>query len=488
MLMRRITAKIFLVPAIMLALSVPVFAAKIPDNVQQFISNDFPKTTFRFDGVIILPDNTIYLPLFPAKILNPETLAVKQTFPSGKTLASKPNVVILNNDFVLLKVLTDTKGNKTIYKMANPPIELRTGLLPQDMLVPKGLVIPENLKAIVGNLEIQTVNDPGIRVENSKPVVTQLSGSTLKTLSQIPQLKNKSFYVASPYSKNIQVLNLGAKTPEYSLAQTNVPISMKAYDDKFLLVTAYDKNSVDVISLADDQIIKQINIKTQPDEIVIDKNKNIAYISSSIDSSIYIVNLETMTLSKQIKITGMCEKLYLSDDGTKLFYYDKKTRDIWAIELDNNYLLKEIGKFPNVSKIVYTGDKIYITSRTKNRIAIIDYNTVGLIGEFEICDKPVDMLAFHGRLYVLGAGDNSIQVIDVKTDILTDSIYLNTNGFSTKINRIENTNIALITDTKASLYTVFDLGTNKVIKTIPIDIPANTIVVTEKVKKINSSK
>ena len=477
--------KFLLTSLLMLSFSVPAFAAKIPDNIQQFISNDFPKTTFRFDGVIILPDNTVYLPLFPAKILTPEALKIKQTYPAGKTLADKPYVVILNNDFALLKVLTDTKGNKTVYKMANPPIELRTGLLPQDMLVPKGLVIPENLKAIVGNLEIQTVNDPGIRVENSKPVVTQLSGSTLKTLSQIPQLKNKSFYVSSPYSKNIQVLNLGAKTPEYSLAQTNVPISMKAYDDKFLLVTAYDKNSVDVISLADDQIIKQINIKTQPDEILIDKTRNIAYISSSIDSSIYIVNLETMTLSKQIKITGMCEKITLSDDGSKLFYYDKRTRDIWAVELDNNYLLKEIGKFPNVSKIIYSNDKIYITSRTKNRIAIIDYNTVGLIGEFEICDKPIDMLAFHDRIYVLGAGDNSIQVIDAKTDALTDSIYLNTNGFSTKINQIENTNIALITDTKASLYTVFDLGTNKVIKTIPIDIPANAIVVTEKVKKIN---
>ena len=206
-------------------------------------------------------------------------------------MAAKPNIVILNNDFALLKVLTDTHGNKTIYKMANPPVELRTGLLPQDMLVPKGLVIPENLKSIVGNLEIKTVNDPGIRVENSKPVVTQLSGSTLKTLSQIPQLRNKSFYVSSPYSKNIQVLNLGAKTPEYSLAQTNVPVSMKAYDDKFLLVTAYDKPSIDVISLADDQIIKQIYTKTQPDEIIIDKTKNIAYLSSAEDSSIYIVNL-----------------------------------------------------------------------------------------------------------------------------------------------------------------------------------------------------
>ena len=479
------TFRLFFTASVMFMFAVPVFAAKIPDNVQQFISNDFPKTTFRFDGVIILPDNTIYLPLFPARILTPETLAIKQTYPSGKKLADKPNVVILNNDFVLLKVLTDAQGNKTIFKMANPPQEIRTGLLPQDMLVPRGLVIPENMKAIVGTLEIKTVNDPGIRVENSKPVVTQLSGSTLKTLSQIPPLKNKSFYVSSPYSKNIQVLNLGAKTPEYSLAQTNVPISMKAYNDQFLLVTAYDKTSIDVISLADDQIIKQIPIKTQPDEILIDKTKNIAYVSSSVDSSIYIVNLETMTLSKQIKITGMCEKLTLSDDGTKLFYYNKKTRDIWAIELDNNYLLKEIGKFPNVSKIVYSNGKIYVTSRTKNRIAIIDYETIGLMAEVEICEKPIDMLVFHDRVYVLGAGDNSIQVIDAKKDLLTDTIYLNTNGFSTKINYIENTNIALITDTKAALYTVFDLGTNKVIKTIPIDIPASTIVVTEKVKKIN---
>ena len=467
-------------------LSSCAFAGTIPDNVQQFVSKDFPKTEFRFDGVIILPDNTIYLPLFPAKVLNPESLEIKQTFPSGKTLSDKPNVIIFNNDFSLLKVLTDKNGQKTVYSIANPPVELRTGLLPQDMLVPKGLVVPDSLKSIVGNLAIQTVNDPGIRIEQKKPVVSQLSGSTLKTLSEIPALKNKSFYVSSPYSKNIRVLNMGAKTPEYMLKQNNVPIDMKAFNNRFLLVTAYEKPSVDVISLADDQIIKQVYTKTQPDEILIDKNKNIAYISSSVDSSIYMLNLESMTLTKQIKITGICEKLTLSDDGTKLFYYDKKTRDIWAIELDNNYLLKEIGKFPNVSKIVYTNDKIYITSRTKNRVAIIDYKTINLIAEMEICDKPVDMIAFHDRVYVLGAGDNSVQIIDTATDEITNSIYLNTEGFSTKISLIEDTNIALITDTKASLYTVFDLGANKVVKTIPIDIPANSIVVTEKVKKINN--
>ena len=477
------TTKLLSILLLSLCINIPAFAEKVPDNVQEFIEQSFPKTNFRFDGLITLPDNTVYLPLFPAKTDVPEKLEIKQTFPADKKMSDKPNVVIFNNDFSLLKVLYNTKGQKTVYSMANPPVELRTGLLPQDLLIPNGLVIPENLKAIAGNLVINTVETKGIRIDNTKPVVTQLSGSTLKTLSQIPQLKNKNFYVSSPYSKNIQVLNLGAKTPEYSLAQTNVPISMKAYNNEFLLVTSYEKPSMDIIALADDQIIKQIPTNTQPDEILIDNNKKIAYISSSIDSSIYVLNLETMTLCRQIRITGMCEKLTLSEDGTKIFYYDKKTKDIWAIELDNNYLLKEIGKFPNVSKIAYTNNKIYITSRTKNRIAIIDYDTVGFIGEFEICEKPIDMLAYKDKLFVLGAGDNSIQIIDPKTDEVTDSIYLNTNGFSTKISYVDGTNIALITDTKSSLYTIFDLDTNKAINFVPIDIPANSIVVTDKIQK-----
>lgn len=96
-----------------------------------------------------MPDNTLYLPLFPARIVDTDKLEIKTTYPANKTLAAKPNVVIFNNDFVLLKVLTDTQGNKTVYKMANPPVELRSGLLPQDMLVPKGLIIPENLNGII---------------------------------------------------------------------------------------------------------------------------------------------------------------------------------------------------------------------------------------------------------------------------------------------------------------------------------------------------
>lgn len=458
-----------------------VFAAKVPAELQNYINTSFPKTEFRFDGVIILPDATIYLPLFPAKPLDVEEIEIKSTIPADKTLAEKPDAVIFNNNYVLLKVINEKDNKKTIIAPADIPEEIRNGLLPQDMLVPMGLIIPENLKGIIGNLNISLAENTGIKVP-----VPQIKNTNLQTsVTPLPELKNKTFYIATGYSKNIQVVNSDSKTPSYALSQNHVPNCMKGYNNRFLLVTEFGSTALNIISLADEDVIKEILFNTKPDEILIDNDKKTAYVSSPEDASIYMVNLETMTLSKQIKINGMCERLTLSDDGTKIFYVDKKTNEIWAIELENNYLLKDIGKFPNVSKIAFNNNKLYITSRTKNHLAIIDYETNGLIAEVEIAVKPVDMLAYKNTLFILGAQANVIQVVDTKTDEITDSIYLNTNGFPTNINPIEGTNLAIISDSRASIYSVLDMTKKEIIKISPIEVPIRTIVVTDIVNKIN---
>ena len=472
--------KILIALALTLMMAGNAYAAKLPDNVKNMVNQSFPNTNFRFDGVIILPDNTIYLPVLPARILNPETLEVTETIPAGKKISDKPDVIIFNNDYTLLKVSDMPDGRKSIVKLQTPPHQLKSGLLPQDMLVPRGLVVPENLKGIIGNLEITTIHDPTLKV-----VPSTGKNTVVNSLAAIPQLANKTIYATTNFSKNIQVVNPSKQTPEYALAQENIPISVKGYDGKFLLVTSYNKKTVDIISLADEQIIKQIPLRTQPDEIIIDSKNKIAYIASPSDASIYVLSLDTMTLKRQLKLNGMCEKLTLSEDGTKIFYVDKKTNEIWAMELNNRYLLKEIGRFPNTSKIAYANGKIYITSRTKNRLAIIDYATVGLVGETGITEKPVDMLVYKDMLYILGAVNNEICVIDTKSDKLTDIIKLGTEGFSTKIFRIDDTNLAIVTDTQAKKYTMVDLASKKVIKSNSVEIPINSIVVVDKVKKIN---
>lgn len=465
-------------------LSSASFAAQLPQDLKSFVEKSFPKTDFRFDGVIILPDNTVYLPLIPAKFDKDSAFTVKTTFPANQTFTQKPDAVIFNNDYVLLKVLTDAKGNKTLVKLDNPPVEMRTGLLPQDMLVPHNLSVPANLKNIIGNLEISTSKDKGLIVPVIQPKTVK--GSSITSLRAIPELKDKTLYVSTSFSKNIQVVNPEKKIPEYALLQKYIPIMIKGWNDTMLLVSSFDKKSIDVISLADDKVIKQIELKTQPDEIIIDENKHIAYISAPSDASMYVVNLDTMTLKKQIKLNGMCEKIVLSDDGTKIFYYDKQTSTIWVIETDNSYLLREIGKFPNVSKIAYLNNKIYITSRTKNKLAIVDYETMNLLSENSISPKPVDMLAYDNNLFILGAAENTIEVVDTSVDKLTDTIVLPTTGFSTKLNRIDGTNLALVTDAKAGKYFILNLETKTVTGSNPVATPVTSLVVLKKVKKIGA--
>ena len=77
--MNKLFRKSLIAISLSFALSLNVYAAKIPDNVKNYVSKDFPKTNFRFDGVIILPDNTIYLPVIPAKVINPKELNIKAT-------------------------------------------------------------------------------------------------------------------------------------------------------------------------------------------------------------------------------------------------------------------------------------------------------------------------------------------------------------------------------------------------------------------------
>ena len=89
--------KIIIMLMILLATSTATFAARIPKDIQGYVENTFPKTNFRFDGVIILPDATTYLPLFPAEELDVEKLEIKRTYPENKTLDNKPEIVIFNN-------------------------------------------------------------------------------------------------------------------------------------------------------------------------------------------------------------------------------------------------------------------------------------------------------------------------------------------------------------------------------------------------------
>jgi len=474
--------KILLLLAIFIMSCTTSFAAKIPEEVKSYIEKNIPGTDIRFDGVIILPDNTIYLPLFPSLFSDVKTLEIKETYPDDRKLSQKPDIVIFNNDFVLLKVISDGDGHRTVLRQAQPPLQVRTGLLPQDMLVPSGLILPENLKGIIGNLKIDTKNEDMIKQTSKESFEEFLSdGEKIDNPAVIPVLKNKTLFVTTNYSKNIQVLNPEDISPKYSLAQKSIPIDVEAVDNgKFLLVTSYERPFLDIISVADSRFIKQINLGSFADEILVNESENKAYVTSPTASTIFVIDLKNMSLIQKIRVNGYCENLLLAEN--KLFYVDKLKNNIWAIELDNGYLLKNIGKFPNVSSIAFIDNQIYLSSRTKSRIAVIDYSTLGLVAEFTTVNKPIAMLKHKNYLYILGAQNNIIQQIESKTGKIVNTIHLSSEGFSTGLNKISNTNCAVVTDVKNNKYSIINLDTGILLKTYSLNVPIKSVIIADKVK------
>ena len=474
--------KFLLILGILLITSNAAFSAKIPEEVQSYIKEQIPSADIRFDGVIILPSNTVYLPLYPSLFSDIKTLTVKETYPAGLDIRQEPDIIIFNNDFVLMRVLTDGEGHRTVLHQINPPVQVSTGLLPQDMLVPSGLIIPENIKSIIGNLKIDTKNEDVIRVNNEdafEDFMKDLGPDTIQGL--ITELKNKTVFVSTNYSKNIQVVEPAHKNPSYSLAQKSIPIDVKAVrNGKFLLVTCYDRPFIDVVSVADSRFIKQIALKSNPEQILLDEENNRAFVTSPSHSTIFVIDLKTMCLTKKIKINGYCEHLYLGEN--KLFYVDKLNNEIWAIELAKGYELRDVGKFPNVSALAYADNKLFISSRTKSRIAVIDYDTLGLTNEFTTVSKPTSMLLHGNLLYVLGSQNNEIQVIDTKTSKVTNTIALQTGGYSSGLARMQGTDYAVISDLKNNYYTILDLNNASVVKTYELSIPIKEVIIADKVR------
>ena len=465
------------------------FATKLPADVQSYLKKHVSGIDIRFDGVIIYPDGTLYLPLYPASFAKPANLEISQSFPAGETLNNKPDVVIFNNDFVLLKVLPADNGKRTIKRFDKPPVQVKTGLLPQDMLVPKGLIIPENVKGIIGNLDIQLLPNQDIRVVSDVSLSAKVFDEDAKTNnkynnhSTIAQLKDKNMYMVTAYSKNISVVSGESFKSDYALSQLATPVDAQiTKDNKFLLVTACDSTMLNIISIADDRVIKQLDLTTQGGDIVMDYDNDKAYISSPAASTIYVLDTNSMTLVQRIRVNGRCERLSLS--GDYLLYVDKLSDNIWSIELKNEYALRNLGKFPNISKILYNDGAVYVTSRTKDRVAIIDYANKRLITEFPTVEKPVDMMIYRDILYVLGANYNQIQLIKLSDNEPLGVINIEGEGFSTKFCPVRGTNMVIVTDTKVGRYSIIDLDRNAVIKTNGTELPVNSILVGKKVHKI----
>ncbi len=463
------------------------YASNLPNDMWEFVKQSLPDAKQRFDSVIELPSGSLYIPLYPVQEIVNDEIKIEYTYPKTTTLKSLPEVVIFNNNFVLMRAAKNKDGGYSLTKNENLPFKVRLGIMPQDMLVPAGLEIPESLKVILGDLAIPDKNS-GVLALDDEDFMADIDNKKAKNriikknIKPIPELKDKKLFIGQNNSKFIAVYDIAKSDTIYELKLAGLPSKIiSSNSSKFAIVLYFQNKSADIVDLKDERIIAHVDFDEIPKDVILDEVKNIAYISSPVAKKIYVVSMNSGRLEKEIKLIQSPDKLALSENNKLLAFTDAKTQDIYTMALDTtDFIVQRIASTENVSKIILSEDKVYAISRTQNLLRAFSIADGTLKDEELLSEKPIDAVIFDSKIYILCAKNGYINTYDTLTNEVVKTTKLDDNGFYTKISRIPNTNFAFVTGVDTRKFIYFNLETSEIVTKRTLDHDTHHIIMVDK--------
>ena len=441
-------------------------ASKLPDDVWNYVKSNLPEANQRFDSVITLKNGVMYIPLYPPANTDVEKIQIEYTYPLGVGLKQLPEVVLLNNGYSLLKVFKDEKGNYTLTKKDDLPIKVRLGLMPQDMLTPIGLKMPESLKLTLGDLLIPSKDESMLTKLDDNPKSPY--SPTVKRNEFVPsaEFKDKKTLINPKNSKFLEVYDNSSANPLYELKLSAMPYKiLKSTTEDIALVLYWGAKEADILNLKDENIIAKISLDDVPNDAVLNKKENKAYIASSNGQAISIINLSSAKLEKVIKLDQKPTKLTYCDIDNSLHFYDEYLSKIFSVTKNTEeYIVKALGDVKNLSAMVSDVANVYAISRTESSIKVFDKNQEKLISEVDLDKKPTDAIVIGTKIYILCSKEGYIDVYDTLNNKVISHQALPKDEFYSKITLIPDKNNILITGLDAKTYLIYDIASSKIIK------------------------
>lgn len=473
------------IAAIILCLSFyinPANATVLPQPIVEYLKSKYPEVAIRFDGLIELPDHTIYLPVSPltyGKVENPATIV--KTIPANTDFSKKPDMILFANNLALLKIVK-TNNELTVNYSPQIPLSVKLGLLPQDLIVPRGLILPTELKVIMGNLKIAVkqkkdeddlvfYGNPAPKNETKVNIITgKVKKEEQKGIKELDCIRNKVLYAADFKENRINIIDSQTGRINKNMKLPSVPSNMGLTpDDRYLLVSSMSLNKIFVIDTFTNLFLKDIEVGKLPTSILMPENSEKAYVANKLSSSISEIDLDNMILTKDINVIGNPDNLTASEDNQNIFYNDSTSGNIYMLN-PNSGISKKITQINNISKIGQSGNNLFILSRTGNELVVFDIKENKELTRIKVGEKPVD-LQISGKkseIYVLSAGSDELNIIDMQEFKVKKTIALNSGGFPAKITVLEKENKALITNQDSFQIMIYDIKKETILGNIPI--------------------
>ena len=459
----------------------PSEATQLPEPITEFIKKNYPNAAVRFDGLLEFSDNTRYLPVLPLEYKKTENPAeIEQTIPKGKNFSDKPDMVLFANNLAFLKIVK--KDNEITVNYSNEmPLCVKMGMLPQDLIVPRGLIIPTEMKVILGNLKIPLkqkqdesdlvfFNNPVNNEEKKVSFTDKKDQEKAVPLPELASIANKTLY-ASDFKENIiNIIDSETGRINEQLQIPSNPSNMVLTNNgRYLLLTSLSSNKLYIIDTFNNSFVKALEVGNLPSSILISKYSDKAYISGKLSSVISVVDLNNMSKEKEIEVKGCPDNLVSDWKDNIIYYNDTYSGNVYKLNLitDKTELVTNV---KNISKMALNKDFLYVLSRTQGEFTVFDLKEQKEIAKIKVGLKPVDIAISdkNNEIYVLSAGSDELNIIDPKKFELKTTISLKSGGFPGRITLLEKENTAFITNQDAYQMIIFDIKKKEIIGHMPI--------------------
>lgn len=464
-----------------LAPSMVAMATELPPGVLNYLRQKDPRVKVRFDGLVLFSNGETYVPVIPQDPdLNPDSQQVISTLPDN---VAYPDLIQFDNNFFLMRLILTSSGRLTFPKMAEYPMQLKAGLLPQDFVMPNNLFMPVELKIILGALPYNPTYVPGEKPVIVPPSVAMTQGEHKGMLT----VTNRLTYVFDLSEQKILSISplTGEKTGEVAIG--GVPSGMKlSPDGKLLFVPSLSQNELVVVDTGSHLVKTRVPVGQRPDSVLYVPASNEVVVSNRYSPFLSVIDATELQTEIKINLPGAASVMAVlpveEGQSPKLLVADSGNPQLYLVDLKSRTVVKTIPTLPDVSAIKALKDseghlEIWVASRSKHEIAVMDLEG-NVVKTLSVGKKPMDFLFYENQLFVLSAGDARVDVVDLSDKTLKPAIPLMEDSFPSSMVSVPSEQRAYITTAGSTNFIVLNLALKQVEENLPVGFRANMIAMT----------
>ena len=279
---------------------------------------------------------------------------------------------------------------------------------------------------------------------------------------------------------------------------------------EFLYVGNAKSNSVSVIDLATNQVVKNITVGKGTHDIKISDDQQIVYTTDIDSGTVSIVNttsnmvmdqidtgvavhgvaafndtvyvgdvyggkvlvIKDNTIKDEIKVGSGPEYVEIRPPDGKVLYVANLWSPISVVDLaqDKRGVIKNIdsGVTPHGLSFTKDGSRLFIVNMHSNTLSVIDAQTHGIIKTIPVGKNPeyVKLSPDESFAYVTNLGEDTVSKVDLSTlEVIKDKIPVGKGPHGIAFSA--DGNLAFVSNMKGNDVSVINTSTDKVIDTIP---------------------